>query len=76
MSYKGFEAFLSRGQEAAKAPLVVIGGAYGLVEQTLGASAYCLSLGPMTLPHALARVVLFEKLYRAATILAGTGYHH
>lgn len=53
----------------------IIGGADGLAKETLAKGAKVLSLGPMTLPHGLARIVLAEQLYRAATILAGHPYH-
>ncbi len=52
-----------------------IGGADGLAEEASVKAARILSLGPMTLPHGLARIVLAEQLYRAATILAGHPYH-
>jgi 23S rRNA (pseudouridine1915-N3)-methyltransferase len=52
----------------------VIGGADGLSPELL-AKAKAISLGAMTLPHGLARIVLAEQLYRAATILSGHPYH-
>jgi 23S rRNA (pseudouridine1915-N3)-methyltransferase len=51
----------------------VIGGPRGL---ELEQCDLRLSLGPMTLPHQLARVVLLEQLFRAHKILAGEPYHY
>jgi len=53
----------------------VVGGACGLAPALLRAAPERLSLGPATLPHQLARVVLAEQLYRATTILRGEPYH-
>jgi len=53
----------------------LIGGPDGHGEAARKAADVVLALGPMTLPHGLARIVLAEQLYRAATILAGHPYH-
>jgi len=53
----------------------LIGGADGHGEAVLSGAHETMSLGAMTLPHGLARVVLQEQLYRAATIIAGHPYH-
>ena len=55
--------------------LFAIGGADGFSAEARRAADFQLSLGPMTLPHELARVVLLEQLYRAFTILKGHPYH-
>jgi 23S rRNA (pseudouridine1915-N3)-methyltransferase len=52
-----------------------IGDADGLPEDTLRRAERTWSLGPLTLPHELARVVLYEQLYRAHTIRRGEPYH-
>jgi 23S rRNA (pseudouridine1915-N3)-methyltransferase len=53
----------------------LVGGAGGLSRAALAAAHRSLSLGPQTLPHELAQVVLAEQLYRAFTILRGEPYH-
>jgi 23S rRNA (pseudouridine1915-N3)-methyltransferase len=53
----------------------LIGGPDGHGASARQAADLLLSLGPMTLPHGLARIVLAEQLYRAVTILAGHPYH-
>ncbi len=53
----------------------LIGGPDGHGPEALTGATLKLSLGAMTLPHGLARAVLVEQLYRAATILAGHPYH-
>lgn len=53
----------------------VIGGADGLDRSVLDAAGSTLAFGPQTWPHALARAMLAEQLYRAVTILAGSPYH-
>jgi len=57
-------------------PCFVVGGAFGLNEAVRGRARFVWSLGRLTLPHELARVVLLEQVYRAAAILKGIPYHH
>lgn len=68
-----FARFIEERRGSARALAFVIGGAHGL---ELEQASHRLSLGPFTLPHQLARVVLLEQLYRAHKIIAGEPYHH
>jgi 23S rRNA (pseudouridine1915-N3)-methyltransferase len=52
-----------------------IGGADGLDPTLTGGAIQTLSFGPQTWPHALARAMLAEQVYRAVTILGGSPYH-
>lgn len=68
---KRVEAWGSRGKGHVA---FVIGGAEGIPDALSKKAAFHLSLSSMTLPHRLARVILFEQLYRAMTILRGEPY--
>lgn len=54
----------------------VIGGAYGFTDAVRERADLVLSLSPMVFPHQLIRVLFCEQLYRALSIIKGTGYHH
>ena len=61
--------------QGARRLVLMIGGADGLDPSLLAEANEKLAFGPQTWPHALARVMLAEQVYRAATILAGSPYH-
>jgi 23S rRNA (pseudouridine1915-N3)-methyltransferase len=66
---------VGRWRLAARPVALAIGGSHGLGKDLLGRAMTLWSLGPLTLPHELARVVVLEQLYRAFTILGGEKYH-
>jgi len=67
--------FLQRQQLNALPLLFAIGGSDGFSDEARRRASLILSLGKMTLPHELARVVLLEQLYRGFTILKNHPYH-
>jgi 23S rRNA (pseudouridine1915-N3)-methyltransferase len=73
MDSMGFSRFLEERRQSGQDLCFVVGGPRGL---DLDSCDLKLSLGPMTLPHQLARVVLLEQLYRANKIIAGEPYHY
>ncbi len=76
MSSEDWAGALRQAQEAGRRALVLaIGPADGWSRDALTGEARLVSLGPMTLPHELARIVVAEQMYRATTILAGHPYH-
>jgi len=75
-SSEEFARFLGDYQDRNPLPLVfAVGPADGFSDAARGAAQHTISLGPMTLPQELARVVLLEQVYRAFTILKGHPYH-
>jgi 23S rRNA (pseudouridine1915-N3)-methyltransferase len=75
LSSEELAAFLEREQLNSIPLLFAIGGADGFSEQARREAGFVLSLGRMTLPHELARVILLEQLYRGFTILKNHPYH-
>lgn len=71
-----FAALLARWRDGgAQDVAFLIGGADGIAPALRDRANHSLSFGQMVWPHMLARVMLAEQIYRAATILSGSPYH-
>ena len=68
-----FTRFLESRRQSGQDLCFVVGGPFGLALEDV---EHRFSLGAITLPHQLARVVLLEQVYRAHKILAGEPYHY
>jgi len=76
LSSEEFAGIIGNHRDQGTQRLVLaIGPADGWSDETRGQARQLLSLGRITLPHQLARVVLAEQVYRALSILAGHPYH-
>jgi 23S rRNA (pseudouridine1915-N3)-methyltransferase len=73
MGSERFARFVEERRMSRRELCFVVGGPFGI---DLERADHRFSLGAITLPHQLARVVLLEQLFRAHKILAGEPYHH
>lgn len=72
---RAWATHLDKIRTQGKSIILIIGGADGLDESVLNRADEHLALSTFTLPHMLARAVLLEQLYRAATVQQGHPYH-
>ena len=76
ISSPDFAALLGQWRDQGQSDVsFIIGGADGLHSDLRAKALASLSFGKMVWPHVMARLMLTEQLYRAASILAGTPYH-
>jgi 23S rRNA (pseudouridine1915-N3)-methyltransferase len=75
MSTEQLSVWLAERMRDGRPLTLLIGGPDGLAPQCLDRADQRWSLSPLTLPHALVRVVVAEQIYRAMSLLAGHPYH-
>jgi len=75
MSTARLARWLAERLRAARPLALLIGGPDGLAAECRARAAETWSLSPLTLPHALVRVLVAEQLYRAMSVIAGHPYH-
>jgi 23S rRNA (pseudouridine1915-N3)-methyltransferase len=75
MNTEQLSAWLAERMRDGRSLAFLIGGPDGLSPPCLERADQSWSLSPLTLPHALVRVVVAEQLYRATSLLAGHPYH-
>jgi len=75
MSTEQVSVWLAERLRDARPLALLIGGPDGLAPSCRERADFTWSLSPLTLPHALARVVVAEQIYRAMSLLAGHPYH-
>ena len=77
MHSRDFAAFLQRLMTSSPQRLIFFcGGPFGYDPSLREAADHLISLSPMTFPHELARLLLFEQIYRAMTIIKNEPYHY
>jgi 23S rRNA (pseudouridine1915-N3)-methyltransferase len=76
MTSEEFAVEIGKLRDSGEAVTFILGGSYGLTDKVRSSAKRVISLGKMTLPHELCRIVFLEQMYRASEILKGSGYHH